>query len=192
MQAALRTCMVPERPRASAIPARPACRRRLPTNKRQLKCQLIDLCLRSCILQSARERLPSPIPSGRNSFSPNLARLLVCLITDDETSSMADGAALADTGAAAPPPPLPPPSHPLPFCLLPAAPTSWDPAIADVTLNVRLDGCIVPSEASAEGARISYSHAGVRRVPAASAPAAAVLPRHGRLSSPSCHSCRAP
>lgn len=52
--------------------------------------------------------------------------------------------------------------HPLPFRLLPAAPTDWDPAAAQVTLNVRLDGCIVPSEASAEGARISYSHAGAR------------------------------
>ena len=51
--------------------------------------------------------------------------------------------------------------HPLPFRLLPTgAPTDWDPASAEVTLNVRLDGCIVPSEASPEGARISYSHAG--------------------------------
>ena len=53
--------------------------------------------------------------------------------------------------------------HPLPFRLLPTgAPTDWDPASAAVTLNVRLDGCIVPSEASAEGARIAYSHAGGR------------------------------
>ncbi|PRW50819.1 hypothetical protein C2E21_5446 [Chlorella sorokiniana] len=50
--------------------------------------------------------------------------------------------------------------HPLPFRLLPTgAPTDWDPASAEVTLNVRLDGCIVPSEASPEGARIAYSHA---------------------------------
>lgn len=65
----------------------------------------------------------------------------------------------SSAGAAAPQPPLPP-RHPLPFRLLPAAPTAWDPATAEVTLNLRLDGCIVPSEASAEGARISYSHAG--------------------------------
>lgn len=53
-----------------------------------------------------------------------------------------------------------PPTHPLPFCLLPTHETAWDPSTANVTLNVRLDGCIVPSEASAEGARIAYSHAG--------------------------------
>ncbi|KAL4855298.1 hypothetical protein ACK3TF_004052 [Chlorella vulgaris] len=55
-----------------------------------------------------------------------------------------------------PPPPL---AHPLPFTLLPTAPSSWDPAAVSPTLNIRLDGCIVPSEASEQGARIAYSHA---------------------------------
>ncbi|KAL4430009.1 hypothetical protein ABPG77_004379 [Micractinium sp. CCAP 211/92] len=51
------------------------------------------------------------------------------------------------------------PSHPIPFRLLDTgAGTSWDPASANVTLNVRLDGCICPSEALPP-ARISYSHA---------------------------------
>lgn len=59
--------------------------------------------------------------------------------------------ALAAAAAAAVPPPLP-------FRLLPTAPTTWDPAAANVTLNVRLDGCIVPSEK--QGGRIAYSHAG--------------------------------
>lgn len=52
-------------------------------------------------------------------------------------------------------------AHPVPFRLLDTgAGTSWDPGSANVTLNVRLDGCICPSEASPEGARIGYSHAG--------------------------------
>ncbi|KAI3427134.1 hypothetical protein D9Q98_007071 [Chlorella vulgaris] len=55
--------------------------------------------------------------------------------------------------------PLPPLAHPLPFTLLPTAPSSWDPAAVSPTLNIRLDGCIVPSEASEQGARIAYSHA---------------------------------
>jgi hypothetical protein len=62
----------------------------------------------------------------------------------------------------------PPPTaqgHPLSFRLLPTALSSWDPASASVTLNVRLDGCIVPSEASEQGARIAYSHAGVQAPP---------------------------
>lgn len=51
-------------------------------------------------------------------------------------------------------------AHPIPFRLLDTgAGTSWDPGSANVTLNVRLDGCICPSEASPEGARIGYSHA---------------------------------
>lgn len=71
-----------------------------------------------------------------------------------EAAAAGTGAAAAATAAASPP-------HPLPFRLLSTgAPTNWDPASAAVTLNVRLDGCIVPSEASAEGARIAYSHAG--------------------------------
>lgn len=55
------------------------------------------------------------------------------------------------------------PPPPLPFRLLPLPPdggTNWDPASVAIPLNVRLDGCICPSEASAEGARIAYSHAG--------------------------------
>jgi hypothetical protein len=51
-------------------------------------------------------------------------------------------------------------ARPLPFRLLPTAPTIWDPSSVNVPLNVRLDGCIVPSEAAEQGARIAYSHAG--------------------------------
>ncbi len=76
----------------------------------------------------------------------------------EEEPPAAEGAAADGAGAVAAAS-LPP--HPLPFRLLPTgAPTDWDPAAAEVTLNVRLDGCIVPSEASPEGARIAYSHAG--------------------------------
>lgn len=77
---------------------------------------------------------------------------------------MAADAAQAAGGAPATAPPPPPAvaTHPLPFRLLPAGETEWDPSEASVALNVRLDGCIVPSEASAEGARIAYSHAGAR------------------------------
>ena len=46
--------------------------------------------------------------------------------------------------------------HPVPFRRLPAGPTDWDPRVAAVTLNATLDGCIVPSEAAPEGARVSY------------------------------------
>ena len=49
-------------------------------------------------------------------------------------------------------------AHPLPFRLLPTQPTDWDPSSVQPAINVRLDGCIVPSEAAPEGARISYSH----------------------------------
>ncbi|KAL4444049.1 hypothetical protein ABPG75_011786 [Micractinium tetrahymenae] len=67
----------------------------------------------------------------------------------------AAGSEAAPAGGAQPAAP-----HPIPFALLnTGAGTSWDPASANVTLNVRLDGCICPSEASPEGARISYSHA---------------------------------
>ena len=45
--------------------------------------------------------------------------------------------------------------------LIPVAthPTPWDPAALRVSMNLRLDGCIVPSER--EGARLSYSHLAV-------------------------------
>ena len=78
----------------------------------------------------------------------------------EEEPPAAEGAAAEGAGAAAAAAASLPP-HPLPFRLLPTgAPTDWDPAAAEVTLNVRLDGCIVPSETSPEGARIAYSHAG--------------------------------
>lgn len=48
--------------------------------------------------------------------------------------------------------------HPIPFLLLPCGQTDWDPSSATVALNATLDGCIVPSEAAPEGARVSYSH----------------------------------
>lgn len=34
--------------------------------------------------------------------------------------------------------------------------TPWDPATVKVTLNITLDGCIVPTTAG--GARVDYSH----------------------------------
>lgn len=49
--------------------------------------------------------------------------------------------------------------HPLPFKLLATQLTSWDPASVSLRMNLRLDGCIVPSDA--EGARLSYSHIAV-------------------------------
>lgn len=36
--------------------------------------------------------------------------------------------------------------------------TQWDPNSVSVSLNVAVDGCIVPSESSPEGARLSESH----------------------------------
>lgn len=48
-------------------------------------------------------------------------------------------------------------SNLLPFRLLPTHPTDWDPSCIPPPLNVRLDGCIVPSEASPQGARIAFS-----------------------------------
>jgi len=44
------------------------------------------------------------------------------------------------------------------FKYLATHPTSWDPNSLEVPLNIRLDGCIVPSSSAAEGARISFSH----------------------------------
>lgn len=90
-------------------------------------------------------------------------------------------------GAPAPPPPPPAAPHPLPFRLLPAGETSWDPSEAAVALNVRLDGCIVPSEASAEGARIAYSHAGVGEGVAGSIASAACLPARPINQPAACH-----
>lgn len=45
---------------------------------------------------------------------------------------------------------------PLKLDLVATHPTAWDPASATVSMNLRMDGCIVPSEA--EGGRLSYSH----------------------------------
>ena len=77
----------------------------------------------------------------------------------------------------------PPPAleRPLPFRLLPTAPSSWDPASASVTLNERLDGCIVPSEASEQGARIAYSHAGLQAHATSSPPCAGIRGVHAAL-----------
>ena len=47
---------------------------------------------------------------------------------------------------------------PFQFNYLPHRPTSWDPQSLEIPLNIRLDGCIVPSSHALEGARISYSH----------------------------------
>lgn len=46
---------------------------------------------------------------------------------------------------------------PLPFRLLPTHPTVWDPLEVAPALNACLDGCIVPSPASPDGARVSFS-----------------------------------
>ena len=47
---------------------------------------------------------------------------------------------------------------PFEFKYIATHPTSWDPNSLEIPLNIRLDGCIVPSSSAAEGARISYSH----------------------------------
>eukprot|EP00887_Chlorella_sp_A99_P001233 scaffold14.g1233.t1 len=75
-----------------------------------------------------------------------------------EPSSAQPAQPPAEAPAGAEPPPPPPTRHPLPFRLLATQPTDWDPAAAAVTLCARLDGCIVPSAAAPEGARVSYSH----------------------------------
>ena len=51
------------------------------------------------------------------------------------------------------------PSAPFEFKILATHPTDWDPSTSalEVSLNVRLDGCIVPSDA-ASGARVAFSH----------------------------------
>ncbi|GAB4818432.1 hypothetical protein N2152v2_005478 [Parachlorella kessleri] len=53
--------------------------------------------------------------------------------------------------------PQPQQSGGVPFRFLATHPTAWEPPAAGPTLNVRLDGCIVPSEAAPEGGRVSYS-----------------------------------
>jgi hypothetical protein len=47
------------------------------------------------------------------------------------------------------------------FTYLATHPTSWDPNSLEIPLNIRLDGCIVPSDTALEGARISFSHVAV-------------------------------
>lgn len=47
---------------------------------------------------------------------------------------------------------------PFDFKYLATHPTSWDPKSLEIPLNIRLDGCIVPSSSASEGARISFSH----------------------------------
>jgi hypothetical protein len=49
-------------------------------------------------------------------------------------------------------------SVPFKFDYLATHPTTWDPNSLKIPLNIRLDGCIVPSETAPESARISYSH----------------------------------
>jgi probable phosphoglycerate mutase len=56
------------------------------------------------------------------------------------------------------PPEAPALAHPLPFLLLASRPTTWDPASVRVHMNLRMDGCIVPSQADPGGARLAYSH----------------------------------
>lgn len=50
--------------------------------------------------------------------------------------------------------------RPTTFIKIKTQPTSWDPRSVNVTMNVRLDGAIVPSAglSSSMGARVSYSH----------------------------------
>jgi hypothetical protein len=54
--------------------------------------------------------------------------------------------------------PSPSSAPPFQFNYLATHPTSWDPTSLEIPLNIRLDGCIVPSSSASEGARISFSH----------------------------------